>query len=141
MADRKKRESRVTENDQYVAMLQRMIRGLERRAIEDPALLAQVILLAQQLAEVPNVVIATSRTRYAADVFSAPSAGEIARLLGMSKQSASERGKLGERVLFERAMGQETMPQRERAARTRAARHAEETLQGWIERRELAAGQ
>ena len=133
-------EKRVTENDDYVAMMQRMIRGLERRAIDDPAMLAQVILLAQQLAEVPNVVISVSATRYSTDPYSAPSAGEIGRLLGMSKQSASERRKLGDRTLFERSMGEETIPQRERAARTRAAKHAADTLKSWLTRRDEHAG-
>lgn len=126
---------RVTEDDQYVAMLQRMIRGLERRAIDNPAILAQVLLLAQQLSEVTNVVIATSAARFSNDPFSAPSAGELARMLKMSKQSASERRKTGDRILFERAMGVETMPQRERAARTKATNYAEEKLASWLERR------
>jgi hypothetical protein len=133
------KHSRVTENDDYVAMMQRMIRGLEKRAIDDPAILAQVILIAQQLAEIPNVVIATSAARYSNDPYSAPSAGELARLLGMSPQGASQRRARGDRTIFERQMGIETMPQRERAARTRAARHAETTLSSWLTRRDEAA--
>lgn len=135
MTSKPSKPRRVTEHDDYVAMLQRMIRGLERRAIDDPAILAQVILLAQQLAEIPNVVIAVSAARYSNDPMSAPSAGEIAKLLRMTKQSASERRKVGDRVLFERQMGVETMPQRERAARTRAAKYAETELSGWLQRR------
>lgn len=131
-----KHTARVTENDDYVAMLQRMIRRLEDRAVADPAMLSQVIMLAQRLAEIPNVVIATSAARYSSDPLSAPSAGEIAAMLGMKKQSASDRRKIGDRILFERQMGVDTMPQRERAARTRAARHAEETLAGWLQRRD-----
>lgn len=127
---------RVTENAEYVAMAQRIVRGLEARAIEDPSILAEVIMLAQRLAEVPNVVIATSATRYSLDPMSSPSAGEIAALLGMKKQSASERRKLGDRILFERSMGEDTVPQRERAARTRARKHAETTMAEWLTRRE-----
>ena len=128
--------ARVTENHDYVAMMQRMVRGLERRAVEDPAILAQVILLAQQLAEIPNVVIATSAVRYGHNPYAAPSAGEIARLLGMSKQSASERRKTGDRIIAERAMGIETMSQRDRAARTKAANHAAEQMADWLQRRD-----
>lgn len=130
---------RVTEDDQYVAFVQRAVRGLERRAIDNPAILAQVIMLAQQLAEIPNVVIATSAARYSNDPFSAPSAGELARLLKMSKQSASERRAKGDRTIFERQMGIETMPQRERAARTRAANYADEMLAEFIARRDSAS--
>ncbi len=127
---------RVTENDDYIAMLQRMIRKLEERAVDDPAVLAQVILLAQRLAEIPNVVIAKSAAAYQLDPYAAPSAGEIGRLLGMKKQSVSDRRKIGDRILFERSIGEDTIPQRERAARTRAARHADEALADWLERRE-----
>lgn len=126
---------RVTENDDFIAMMQRMIRALERRAIDDPSVLAQVIMLAQRLAEIPNVVIATSAVRYSNNPMAAPSAGEIARLLGMTKQSASDRRKIGDRILTDRALGEVPMSQRERAARTRAARHAEDTLASWLERR------
>lgn len=129
------RAQRTTENDDYVAFAQRVVRGLERRAIEDPAMLAQIILIAQQLAEAPNVVIATCAARYSSDPYSAPSAGEIARLLGMTKQSASDRRKIGDRIIFERTMGEETIPQRERAARTKARRHAETTMAEWLARR------
>ena len=129
----------TVENDDYVAMMQRMIRALERRAIEDPAILTHVILLAQRLSEITDVVIATSAARYSNDPYAAPSAGEIARMLKMTKQSASERRKRGDRTLFERQMGIETMAQRERAARTLAAKHAETTLSSWLTRRDEAA--
>lgn len=132
------KHSRVTEDEDYVAFVQRAVRGLERRAIENPAILAQVIMIAQQLAEIPNVVIATSAARFAQDPFRAPSAGELGRMLGMKKQSVSERRKVGDRIIFERQMGVETMAQRERAARTRAARHADEMLAEFIERRDSA---
>lgn len=129
----------TVENDDYVAMMQRMIRALERRAIEDPAILMHVILLAQRLSEITDVVIATSAARYSNDPYSAPSAGEIGRMLNMSKQSASERRKRGDRTLFERQVGIETMARRERAARTLAAKHAETTLSSWLTRRDEAA--
>lgn len=127
------------ENDKYIAMMQRMIRALERRAIDDPSILAHVIMLAQQLAEITNVVIAESSAAYASDPHRAPSAGELARMLGMSKQGASQRGIRGQRTIFERQMGMETMTQRERAARTRAENHARTTLETWLTRRDEAA--
>lgn len=131
----RKRPKRVTEHADFVAMIQRMVRALEARAIDDPTILAEVIMLAQRLAEIPNVVIALSSAQHKIDARSAPSAGEIARLLGMTKQSAGERGKVGQRILFERSMGEDTIPQRERAARTKARRHAETTMAEWLARR------
>lgn len=124
------------ENGDFIAMLQRMIRALEIRAMEDPSVLAEVMMLAQRLAEVPNVVIASSAARYALDRYASPSAGEIAGMLGMTKQSVSERRKIGDRTMMERAMGETTMPQRERIARTLARRHAETTMAAWLERRD-----
>jgi hypothetical protein len=120
------------ENDKYMAMMQRMVRALERRAIDDPAMLAQVLVLAQQLNEITNVVIATSADAYRADPFKAPSMMEIARMLGMTKQSASDRRKIGDRIIGERLamLGVTGMTQarRERNARQAAAKHAAETM-------------
>jgi hypothetical protein len=99
-------ERRVTENADFVAMLFRQIRALEARAIEDPEVLTQVLALAQRLAEIPNVTIAVCAERYQLDPYSAPSMAEIGRLLGITKQSASER----------RARGRETMDARLAAA-------------------------
>lgn len=131
---------RVTENADFIAMIQRQIRALEARAISDPSILAEVIMLAQRLAEIPNVVIATSAARYLAEgPMAAPSAGEIANLLGMKKQSASERRKIGDRILFDRAMGEDTIPQRERIARTLARKHAEATMADWLGRKDAHA--
>lgn len=130
----------ATQNADYIAMLQRMIRALEVRAIDDPSILAEVIMLSQQLSEITNVVIATSAARYQSEgPMAAPSAGEIARLLGMSKQGAAARRKLGDRTLFERQMGEVRMATRERAARTKARNYAEETMGDWLSRREVSA--
>lgn len=133
----------TTENDQYVAMMQRMIRALERRAIDDPAILAQVLLLAQQLSEVVNVVVATSAEKYSRDPYSSPSMAECAAILGIKKQSASDRRKLGERTIAERlaAAGAVSFSaaKRERAARAAAAQHAEQAAPVWAEVRQLRA--
>lgn len=130
------RTKRVTENDDFVAMLQRMHRTLERRAIDDPAILAQMILLAETLSQSVNVVIATSASRYSMNPMASPSAGEIAKLLGMSKQGVSDRRKTGDRVIMDRALGGETAPVRERLARGRAQKHADAALAAWMDRRE-----
>jgi hypothetical protein len=130
------KERRPIENDEFVAMLQRMHRALERRAVEDPSILAEMILLAETLSQSVNVVIASSAAKYAMDRYAAPSAGEIAVLLGMSKQGVSDRRKRGDRELFERQMGEGTMARREKLSRAAARKHAETTLAGWLERKE-----
>jgi hypothetical protein len=123
---------RTVENDEFIAMMQRQIRALEIRAIDDPAILAHVLLLAQQLNEITNVVIAKSADTFAVDPFKAPSMMEIARLLGMKKQSASDRRKVGQRIIADRlalaGLGNFTAARRERAARAAAAKHAAETM-------------
>lgn len=131
--------SPVRDTDEIVASVQRQIRALEERAMDDPAVLAQIIMLAQRLAEIPNVVIAVSSDSYKADQMAAPSMQEIARLLGMKPQSAHDRLKIGERIIEDRlsAAGVQTMTaaKRERTAREAAAKHAAETMPEWATRR------
>lgn len=133
-----KRAKRTIENDEFVAMVQRMHRALERRAIDDPTILVQMIMLAESLSASVNVVIATSAAKYAMDRYAAPSAGEIAALLGTSKQAVSDRRKRGDRELFDRQMSTEPMSRRERLARTAAQAYADELLAGWLSRRDSA---
>jgi uncharacterized protein YfiM (DUF2279 family) len=128
---------RVTETSDFIAMVQRMHRALEKRATEDPSYLTECIMLAEQLSQTVNVVIASSAARHAMDPHAAPSAGEIAGMLGMSKQAVSDRRKIGDRVMMERSFGEEPMARRERLARDNARKHAETTLAGWLERRDI----
>lgn len=99
---RASRSGRVTENDDYAAMTLRILRGLESRAIDDPALLPLVLAVQKRAAEIANVVIATSAARYKVDPRSAPSMAECARTLNISVPSASERRKIGNRIIEER---------------------------------------
>lgn len=134
---RPKRPKRPVEDADFLAMLQRQLRALEVRALNNPEVLAAVVdVLQPRLAEIPNAVIAQCSARYADDPRSAPSAGEIARLLGISAPAASQRAARGERILFERSMGEGSIPQRERAARTKAQRRAADQLAGWLARRD-----
>jgi len=121
------------ETDRMVAAMQRMIRALEERCIDDPAALPQVILLAQQLSDITNVTIARCMAKRAAvsrteAQYAAPSGNELATLLFMTPQSVTDRRKLGDRLLVERAMGQTTISQGERQRRSAAAAHAETAL-------------
>lgn len=133
------------ETPEIIAGIQRQIRALEERCIDDPANLAAVILLAQQLSEVVNVSIAANMAKRAAAPaaerpYVAPSGNELAALLGVKPQSITDRRKLGDRVLFERAVGEGTMAQRDRLARTRAQQHAERELSEFLGRRESIEG-
>lgn len=122
----------VVENEEFVAMLWRMVRALEARAIEDPTLLTQVVALAQRLSEITNVTIAANAERFAIDARRGASMAECARVLGISKQSASERRARGVAVMSQRidAAGAVRFAEakRERAAITAAAEHAVSSL-------------
>lgn len=99
---RPSRTGRVTENDDYAAMVLRILRGLEYRAIEDPALLPLVVAIEKRAREIANVTIATNATRFAVNPHAAASMAECARTLKISVPSASERRKIGDRIIGER---------------------------------------
>lgn len=82
---------RITEDDEYLRMMWRMVRALEARAIERPENLPQIVELQERLGEVVNVAIAANAERYAIDPMLGASMAECARILGISKPSASER--------------------------------------------------
>lgn len=118
-------EPRVTENAEYVAMIQRMIRALEARACGDAEILPMIVELQKQLGEVVDVAIATNAARFQINPHSAPSAAECGRALGIKKQSASERAKRGRLIIAQRLAAANAIPfseaRREREARERAA--------------------
>lgn len=90
------------EDEQYVLMLLRMIRALEARAIERPEIVPLVLVAAQRLDEITNVVIATSADRYKINPAWSPSMSEIARVLGISVPAASQRRKNGNEIINRR---------------------------------------
>lgn len=129
------------ETSALIAGLQRQIRALEARVIDDPQWLAEVILLAQRLSEVTDVAIASNMAKRAAAPaaqrpYVAPSGNELAALLGMKPQSITDRRKRGDRTLLERMMGQDTMSRRDRLAASNARAHAERELADFLARRE-----
>lgn len=135
----RRRTDRVTEDAEFLAFTWRMVRALEARAIDNPEMLIQVVALQQRLAEVPNVVIAVNAERFAIDPRSGLSMGECARILGISKPSASERRTRGRGVIEERlrAAGAARFSEahRERAAIKAAAEHAVASLAEYRARR------
>jgi hypothetical protein len=133
----------VTENDKFVAMMQRMIRALERRAIDDPAMLPLIVMLEKRLTEVANVVVATSAAKYGRNPLSSPSMLECAKLLQIGKSSISQRRAIGDRILAERLEAQGVTSfaaaARERKAREDARKLATEAAPKWAEVRQLRA--
>jgi hypothetical protein len=95
----RRRTDRVTEDAEFLAVVFRFVRALEARAIENPELITGILALQERLREVPDVVIAVCAERYAQDQHWAPSMMEIARLIGVSKQAASQRRARGVSVM------------------------------------------
>ena len=125
---RRRQPKHLIDGAEYVEMLWRMIRALELRAIEDPELLPQIIALGQRLDEVVNVAIAGNAERYAIDPRLGASAAECGRILGASKQAASQRRARGKAIMAARIAAAGAIPfaeaKRERAAIAAAAEHA-----------------
>lgn len=128
---------RVVEDAEFLAMLHRMVRALEARTIERPENLTQVVALVQRLAEVPNVAIAVNADRFDGSSYAGASMAECGRAMGITKQSASDRRAVGQRIIAERLdqagavdiadptrAFRKAEATRERAAITRAADYA-----------------
>jgi hypothetical protein len=134
-----RKTTRVTENSDYVAMMQRMIRGLEERAIADPAMLAQVLELQHRFDEIVNVVIATSADTFKVNPYAAPSMAECAKVLGIAVPTASARRKVGMRIIADRlaakGVASLSMAAREREARIQAEKRAAEAMPEYTARR------
>lgn len=128
-------DRRVVEDGDYTAMLWRMVRAMEARTIANPENLTQVVALAQRLAEVVNVAVSANAERYAIDPHRGASMAECARILGISKQSCSERRARGTAIMNDRieAAGAVKFSEarRERAAIEAAAEHAVTHLAEW----------
>lgn len=122
----------VIDDEDFVAMVWRMVRALERRGIANPAILPQTVALAQRLSEVTNVIIAANAERYAVDERSGASMAECARILGVSVPAASQRRKLGKAIIAARTAAAGVIrfaeARRERDAIKAAAAHAESNL-------------
>lgn len=128
----KREPRRIVEDAEYLAMLWRMARGLEKRTIENPQMIPQVLALVERLSEIANVAIAANAERYSIDPMRGASMMECARLMGISKQSASERRARGSRIISERidqaGAVRFSEAHREKAAINAAAEFAQEQL-------------
>jgi hypothetical protein len=137
---RTRKPKHTIDNQDYVEMLWRMLRGLEWRAIDDPQLLPQVVALGDRLTEMVDVTIAANADRYAVDARYGASMAECGRILGYkSKQVASQHRAKGKAVMAARVAAGGAIPfaerKREVAAITAAAEYAAISLADYRARR------
>lgn len=90
------------DDEDYGLFLMRAIRAWEARVINNPELLAQNETMLQRFREITNVAIAANAERYALDPRRGASMAECARILGISKPSASERRARGVATMADR---------------------------------------
>ncbi|WP_327047321.1 hypothetical protein OG320_05350 [Microbispora sp. NBC_01189] len=93
---RRKRPQRVTETEEYVAMLHRMIGALGVRLADDPAGLVHVEPLRDHLRDAMNTAIAINQEKPRGYSF-----GELAKILGVKRESVYERAVKGRALLAE----------------------------------------
>jgi len=127
------------DNAEFGEALMRMIRAWEARVIDDPAMLAQNVMIAQRMNEITNVAIAVNAERYARDPRLGASMKECARILGISAPSASERRARGVAVMNDRIDRAGAVrfaeAKREREALATAREHATVYLSEYAARR------
>lgn len=90
------------DDDEFAAGMLRMLRAWEARVIENPEMLTLHLEIQRRCAEIINVAIAVNADRYAVDPRRGASMAECARILGISKPSASERRARGVATMGER---------------------------------------
>lgn len=93
---RRKRPPRITETEEYCAMLHRMIDALGVRLADDPAGLVHVEPLREHLRDAMNLAIAINQEKPRGYSF-----GELAKILGMKRESVYERAVKGRALLAE----------------------------------------
>lgn len=131
------------DDEEYGLFLMRAIRAWERRVIDNPEMLAQNELMVQRFREITNVTIAANAERYARDPRAGASMAECARILGISKPSASERRGKGVEIMAARvdAAGAVRFSEarREREALVAAHEHAVSNLDAYRARHARAS--
>jgi hypothetical protein len=136
---RRRDPKHTIEDEEFVAMLWRQLRAFEARTIDNPENLPQAVALARRLDELVNVALAANAERYAIDPRRGASAAECGRILGASKQAASQRRARGKAIMAARIAAAGAIPfaeaRRERQAISAAAEHAVVSLAEWRARR------
>lgn len=93
---RGKHRKRVVETEDYIAMLHRMIEALARRLADDPVGLVHVEPLREHLRDAMNTAIAINQGKPRGYSF-----GELAKILGIKRESVYERAIKGRTLLAE----------------------------------------
>lgn len=111
-------EAKVTEDAEYIAMVYRMVEGLERRAINNPDnVLPHLAGLKARMQDIENVTIATTVLRYRRDKRTGRSGNDMARMLRITPQAITAKIRRGEQAMFNRIMGLRITSHSERARR------------------------
>lgn len=138
-AVRRRAPKHEIDSEEFLMFAWRIMRAAEARAIDDPEMLPQLVALAQRLDEAVNVAIAANAERFAVDPRLGASAAECGRILGASKQAASQRRARGKAIMAGRIAAAGAVPfaeaRREREAIAAAAEHAVTYLADWRERK------
>ncbi|MGW0807956.1 hypothetical protein [Nonomuraea sp. NPDC002799] len=95
---RRKRSPHVVETEEYVAMMHRLVDALGVRLADDPAGLVHVEPLREHLRDAMNTAIATAQERPGNAGYSF---GELAKILGIKRESVYERAVKGRALLAE----------------------------------------
>src|SRR5258707_5117259 len=91
-AQRRREARRITETSDYAAMMIRVVYGYGARIGDDPAALAHLRGIEAALRDAVNMGIFTANTAGTRPY----SLGEIAAILGITRQGIHKRGRLGE---------------------------------------------
>jgi hypothetical protein len=95
-AQRRRESRRITETSDYAAMMIRVLYGYGARIGDDPAALAHLRGIEAALRDAVNVGIFTANTAGTRPY----SLGEIAAILGITRQGIHKRARLGEEVFI-----------------------------------------
>jgi hypothetical protein len=126
----------------YAAFMMRAIRAWEARVIDNPEMITANEAMAARFSEITAVAIAANAEWYAIDPRLGASMSECARILGISKPSASERRKRGKTIMETRiaaaGVARFSEAARERHALEVAAANAADELADFRHRRAAA---
>ncbi|TDC98785.1 hypothetical protein E1292_34205 [Nonomuraea deserti] len=93
-SSRRRRRKRVTETEEYVAMLHRMVDAFATRLADDPVGLVHVEPLREHLRDAMNIAIAINQEKPRGYSF-----GELAKILGIKRESVYGRAVKGRMLL------------------------------------------
>lgn len=90
-------------DEKYAAMMLRLVRGFEKRAMYNPAILPLAQVVEKRMGEVVNVACAFQALRFRRSPFLGLSKAELAKVLCVKESSMSQRISIGLATMAERA--------------------------------------